>query len=483
MSTIVTEKLVSFKELEQKIYSFACWIAREMTRSMLEAYDNELAAERDTKKYRDKGTRATSIKTVFGEVSYSRRVYRTTLEDGTKAYVFLLDEAMGMDKIGLISTNLAEMIAMAVTDSPFRKGAEMVSSTTGGSISATGAWNVIQRLGERISAEEDLDVRKMEAGKAEGKKEIPVLFEEMDGVYLRMQDKNHRKTKSREMKVFTAYEGWDAGKEAEGRSTLVNKKILAGMEDSREFHRKREAYIEKNYNADEIGQRVLNGDGGSWIKETHDDEAIFQLDPYHVQEAVTKGIGDKKARAEVRKLLAEGKIEEALDYIRVYADSVASIDPKDLRQKNAEKLYAYLAGNREGLLPWQVQMGRVPEPPEGCIYKNMGVQENQNCTAITLRMKHRRMRWSENGANNMGKSLARRANGELQETISRYTDGLTMEVDIADLLKPLSAAKAPKTDGKGNSYADRISHHMPLLDAMQTAARKAFCKALVGVAY
>ena len=57
------------------------------------------------------------------------------------------------------------------------------------------------------------------------------------------------------------YEGWDAEKENQKRSTLVEKTMLAGMEDSTEFHAKREACIRKKYAADEIGQRILNGDG------------------------------------------------------------------------------------------------------------------------------------------------------------------------------------------------------------------------------
>ena len=47
----------------------------------------------------------------------------------------------------------------------------------------------------------------MNAGQAEGKKEISVLFEEMDGVWLNMQDGHHKKMKKQEMKVFTMYEG------------------------------------------------------------------------------------------------------------------------------------------------------------------------------------------------------------------------------------------------------------------------------------
>ena len=115
MISIVDEKLVSFKTLEQKIYEYVCELGREITRLMLEHYDDELAQGRNRQNYRDKGKRTTTIKTVYGEVSYSRRVYETKSEEGQKAYVYLLDEAMQMEKIGLISTNLAENIAHSVT--------------------------------------------------------------------------------------------------------------------------------------------------------------------------------------------------------------------------------------------------------------------------------------------------------------------------------------------------------------------------------
>ena len=263
MNTIVNENLISFKELEQKIFGYVCELAREITQQVLETYDKQLAEGRDRKIYRCKGKRATTIKTVYGEVEYSRNVYRTATEDGQVAHVFLLDQAMHMDKIGLISTNLAEKIALTVTESPYRVTADVISSTCGQSISAGGVWNMMQRLGERIDEEERYAVNQMNADQTEGEKIIPVLFEEMDGVWLHIQDEHHKKMKKQEMKVFTMYEGWDAEKEKQRRSTLVEKTMLAGMENSTEFHEKREACIRKKYNADEIDQRILNGDGGS----------------------------------------------------------------------------------------------------------------------------------------------------------------------------------------------------------------------------
>ena len=72
---------------------------------------------------------------------------------------------------------------------------------------------MMQRLGERIDEEELHAVKQMNADQSEGEKEIPVLFEEMDGVWLNFQDAHHKKMKKQEMKVFTMYEGWDEEKE------------------------------------------------------------------------------------------------------------------------------------------------------------------------------------------------------------------------------------------------------------------------------
>lgn len=477
MTTIVNEELISFKELEQKIYSYVCELACEITVKILENYDKELAEGRDKRLYRNKGSRKTSIKTVYGTVEYFRNVYRTETENGQVAHVFLLDQAMQMDKIGLISTNLAEKIALTVTESPYRVTADIISSTCGQSISAGGVWNLMQSLGERIDEEECHAVKQMNADQTEGRKETPVLFEEMDGVWLNIQDEHHKKAAKQEMKVFTMYEGWDAEKEKENRSTLVEKVMLAGMEKSAEFHEKREACIRKKYNVDEIKQRILNGDGGSWIKEPYDPDTIFQLDRYHIYQEIKRKINNQKAQSEIERLFEEEKINELLEYIEIYATSMESPDEKDNTSKNARKLYQYLINNKEGLLPYQRQGKTIPEAPEGIIYKSMGVQESQNCTVITMRMKHRRMRWSVKGANNMAKALYRKENKELLETIDRYTDGLIFTMQMQEIVEMLSAAKAPKKDGKGNIYADLVNKHMPLWDAMQTVSRKAFKRA------
>lgn len=479
MDIIVKDKDYSFKDLEQEIFRTVCRAGVEITRQILTRKDQEIFEKIDKEVYHSKGFRHTSIKTQYGDVGYDRRVYATTLEDGRKAFVYLLDEALGMEKIGLISENLAEIIADIATETPYRGTADAVSNTTGISISAQGAWTVMQHVGNRIDEEESHDVDCMNAGRNGGEKVVPVLFEEMDGVWIRQQGRHHEKLPMQEVKVASTYEGWDAEKEKQNRSTLVEKHILAGIEDSKKFHDKREADIRRRYDADEIEQRIVNGDGGSWIGEPNDPDAIIQLDPFHVHKEIRRLIADKEAVREIEKLLSEKDVDGALFYIQVYADSIAGNDPADKKAKDARALLSYLSNNKDALIPWKERGIKIPDAPEGLIYKSMGVQENQNCTVITLRMKHRRMRWSRNGGNNMAKALARKENHELHETISRYSEEFIFGSEIAEVIEVLSAAKAPKKDGKGSRYADRWNTHMPIFDAVLTEARKTFR----GVAY
>ena len=429
-NAIVKENKISFKTLEQKIFEEACKLARERTKKILEDYDDVLSKDRDASKYRNKGKRKTSIKTVYGDVEYERRVYQTRLRDGTKAHVYLLDEQMGVEKIGLISTKLAEKIANSVTELPYRASAEMLSSSTGQTISAGDVWNISQKIGQRITSEEDLDVKKMKAGIPVGKREIGVLFEEMDG--------------------------------------------------SSEFHNKREAVIQKKYNPDEIGRRILNGDGGSWIKEPYDDEAVFQLDRYHIYQEILRKISSKAVQKDIRRLFDSEKIEEMFDYIREYIRVSKSEDESDKTSKKAEELYAYLYNNREGLLPYYKRGIKLPKPAEGIVYKNMGIQETQNCTLITLRMKHRRKRWSESGADNLAKLLCRKENKDLIETVERYSGELIFDESQSEIKEPLSASKSPSRDGKGLPYMEVGRGSLPLTGTPLTAGRKALRNFILG---
>ena len=238
--------------------------------------------------------------------------------------------------------------------------------------------------------------------------------------------------------------------------------------------------IQKKYNPDEIERRILNGDGGSWIKEPYDDEAIFQLDRYHIYQEILRKISSKDVQKEIRRLFDSEKLEEMFAYIREYIRTSKSDDESGKISKRAEELYNYLYNNREGLLPYYKRGVELPKHAAGIIYKNMGIQETQNCTLITLRMKHRRMRCSEAGADNLAKLLCRKENKNLIETVERYSESLIFDESLKEIKEPLSASKSPWRDGKGLPYMEVSRGSLPLAGMPLTVGRKALRKFILG---
>lgn len=355
----------SFESIERAIYEYVCEIGRNITVSLLEQLDVYLMQNRDMKIYKSKDIRKTTIKTVYGEVEYSRRMYYDTVN---KRPAYLLDEEIQMEKIGTISTNLAKRIAEATIDMPFRKAAETISSNTGQTISSRGVWNVTQQIGKAVQAEEEQLVREMKSEQTRGEIESGVIFQEADGVYLNIQ-KNKKKAKSQELKLATIYDGW-----SKDGSRLHQKKVYIGMETATKFNEKTEALIQSVYNIDCTEIRVVNGDGAGWIKNTYEPDRIFQLDRFHIK--------------------------------------------KEIRRS-------------------------IPEPPNELTHKNMGVQENQNCSLVCIRMKDRKMRWSIEGANNLSKLIYTKENGDLDRIIEEKDGVITLPKEI-DFSQVLSSSKVQK---------------------------------------
>ena len=96
----IAENGVKFKDLEKRIYKKVCEYGCEHVKEMLEELDGELGAKRDKKKYRSKGKRKKVIKTIMGEVEFSRTVYEVVKSE-IKSYVYLLDEEIELTESGL----------------------------------------------------------------------------------------------------------------------------------------------------------------------------------------------------------------------------------------------------------------------------------------------------------------------------------------------------------------------------------------------
>lgn len=467
MKSMIAENGVTFKELEKNIYSWVCEIGRQFTAEFMERYDRMLMEERDKKRYRHKGLRQTTIKTVYGEVTYQRAVYEVLEEDGLRHYVYLLDETLELDNVGLISTNMAELLVKGITELSYRECAAKVSEMTGQGISAMGVWNVIQTLGKKVCEEEKRLVEEYKQGHIQGEKEVPVLFEEADGVFVKLQGKDRKGAcqGKGEIKVGIAYDGWKrTGKD---RYELPDKVVVAGFSGAKEFHEYREAAIAQKYNLDEVSERILNADGASWIKKVKDKSTCFQLDPFHRNKAVREKIHNGKAVREIMELLEEEKTEELFEYLELYKNSLW----EDRETEDAEELIRYYRNNEEGLIPYQSQGLELPAHPEGLEYRNMGTMENHVWSVIARRMKHNHTSWSRRGGNHLAKILAKKCSGKLYEVTDRLKRPVFEEEKVEELYgKILMSAKVPKKEGKGYSYP--AIGHMVGLEGKVTGERK-----------
>ena len=298
MNTTLNENGLTFKDFEKKTFKMICKAGQEYTREFLESYDEYLMDHRDKEAYRNKGKRKTTIKTLYGEVEYERRIYQVIREDGLSEFVYLLDEQLEITGVGLISMNMAEQMVSNITEMSYRETAETITEMTGQSISAMGVWNVIQALGEKVNEEEQELVKAHKAGQITGEKEVPVLFEETDGIYVRLQREKQDKG---EIKVGIAYDGWkQTGKD---RYKLDGKVVVAGFSKSKEFQDYREASIAKAYDLDEVEVRIMNADGAEWIKNICETDTIFQLDPFHRNKAIKENIPYPQSIVNIHEML------------------------------------------------------------------------------------------------------------------------------------------------------------------------------------
>lgn len=87
-------KGLDFNAIEKEIYKIGCEYATSMMEQIRSHMDKHLMKNRDKQKYRHKGSHTTTLKTLMGEVPYKRKVYEKRLENGEKAYVYLLDEEL-----------------------------------------------------------------------------------------------------------------------------------------------------------------------------------------------------------------------------------------------------------------------------------------------------------------------------------------------------------------------------------------------------
>ena len=376
---------------------------------------------------------------------------------------------------------MAEKIVERVLEEPYRKTAQAVESLTNKGLSHTAVWNVVQAIGEKLDAREKQIVGNYQQGKPNGERSVKVLFQEADGIWLSMQGKDRPrkgKSKKKELKLAVNYEGWKKRKGQKEGYVVHNKTVCGGFYGSREFKELWDATVADNYNTDEIEVRIFNGDGASWIKVGLGEEGShFQLDPFHISQAIIKNVPDKKQASKLKGFFREGEIDKGFDYL---TEMLIQNNKDQDQTKKLEDLYNYLSRNHEGLIPYHLRGIDLPKPPEGLEYRTLGTMEHNVCDIVALRMKGRKMSWSIKGAGHLAKLLAAKASGTLYTNLDRLLKGTVSEEKLKEVIEVvlLSAAEVNKKPRESKFYKIQESP-VPFTGKALTEGRKAI-QQLVG---
>lgn len=84
--------------------------------------------------------------------------------------------------------------------------------------------------------------------------------------------------------------------------------------------------------------------------------------------------------------MAEKRIHDLLTYTK----GISELAEDEAEKKKLAELYEYFISNREGLIPYQERGLRLPTPPKGLEYRNLGTMEHQVCDGAAKRMKHQK---------------------------------------------------------------------------------------------
>lgn len=197
MNSLTLEE-ITYKEIERNFFEIGCELAKMLMQRYLEQLDKELSEHRNKGELRHKGSRKTSIKSLMGEVVVNRAIYRRAKDDGSVEHIYLLDEALGLDTIGLVSPNLVEKILEHSCEMSYRDVSQAITNFTNQTLSHQGVWNIVQAVGEKQAKAEKHLVKALRDNELSGQKEAAILFEEADGLWLSMQGKAEKKDPEKE---------------------------------------------------------------------------------------------------------------------------------------------------------------------------------------------------------------------------------------------------------------------------------------------
>jgi hypothetical protein len=388
---------LKFNSIEKNISDFLHEIGSDILRKILQGIDDELFNNRDKSIYRYKEKRECSINTCFGSVTYNRRYYKEKISRYESRAIFLLDEVLDIDLLGKSTLKQAINLVNEASAESFRNVSKQNDSSVLCNPSHQTIKNRVSDIGKLLKSSEMERIQKYFNNELEGKKQVEILFEEKDGLFLSIQGEKNKK----EIKLAKVYEGWQPETVESKRYKTINTLYFAGYDKSEQFDAVVNSGIAQIYNMDYLKTRILNGDGAAWISNEIDTDASveYQLDLFHIYQKATRKISNLDDRKKIKKLIKDKKFDQLINECkRLY-----EVESDEKEKEKLREVYSYYENNKDFLVRYVDRENFKIETEQEL--RDLGTMESSIHNVLATRMKGHGLSWSITGAEAMAKLL------------------------------------------------------------------------------
>lgn len=444
----ITKNETKFNDLEEKMWKKKMQEGLNELKDQLRKIDNQLLKNKDNSQLEVKDFQKTTIKCKFGDLEFYRRRYKLT-KNGKIATVYLLDIYLELGYSGQYSQSIVELVLREATEKSYRKTAETIRETTNVSITHTAARRILIDFSENhIKKLEKEKLKLYEKGFIEGQKELKMIYEESDGIYISKQNrkKNKKARKGKrlksEIKIGIVHEGFE--KRYSNDFRVKNKQMVATIKSARYFKRLVDMTIGTTYKENAIEKIIINADGAGWCKDIAESpKERYQLDMFHIQKRITEAVTNKEYKILMSNIVKTNKPKDIFNIIYNYKVEL-EYDENEEELKKVKKLEEYLRNNEKGLLRYQYDLGLGQEEIEKLDeteYRNLGTEESQMYCGCRKRMKKNRTSWCDEGAEAMVKVISYIKSNLLDDVITRKIEKAIQEELCERIEKPRKVKK------------------------------------------
>ena len=412
-------------EFEEKMREIIYQEISKVVSRVFEEIDNQLVTNTKAKGYEIERRDNRIIQFLFGDVEFSRRLYKKG-----KSSLYALDDYLGFEARVRYSQLVQSKITRLTSRGEFAKISEAVNMLTPLSISAHGVHQITQRVSQKIKNYEECKGEFI----TNDKKKLPVLYLEGDAILIK-----DRSGKG-ELLTLHRYQVHEGVIKNGNRSKCINKYLASGFSRKKAFNEMLN-YLHSHY--DLSNTIILScSDGGSGYEPSVFYELALGckhyehfLDRYHLMRKIDeRTYFCKQKLVDKLKRAIRSYSKKDVDLILDTMESIADVRKDSIQAiEYIRLLRRYIRRNWKYIKP----IGKR-ELPGIENYKGLGTFES-NHRPFSYRMKKQGRAWSKKGAENMVRVINSINNGDFSEAISvnwekKLEKILDIEVDMRELL-------------------------------------------------